>query len=462
MSKGVHKHCSVLNYIRHVDNKLYDVIQDLCIGRMFVPRKGSPGITFLRPDASLLKEIKDMAEGDSPEDAVEAIQALLLLDNISSISEFDNKKSDIPTYLRQKLPITSVDGKKVVLSNGAEIHPDKDFEARKDRGNICVYVLSKALVPTQTQDADFSNAKVGSKAKKGGADLSVGRSQIFETIIDQMCAGKTEPAMELLYELYFYFSTANAEIAKLIASQCSFDALASLAIVLQPYKVGGVQYISDADLAGFASKMYQLDANYQASPDVWSLDRNVLSEYAKLCTGGFDDAAKSLQSVSSSYSETVAKLNIISKVGKAFDALSKSSHHYPAARAGLSNHEKFAEAELRVMSAILFDNASQAPSADELKALFANCKLNKPYMCDDRSLVEKSNIGFYFSTIYLIIRSDALMYVPNTLDGVGLDQIYNESKFMNINAYMESQRKQYRQATHDKVLGLHGRLRLEI
>lgn len=445
MSKGVHKHCSVLNYIRHADEEMYELIQDLCIGRMFVPKRGSPGLTFLRPDKSLLKEIQSMASGDNPEEAVEAIQALVLLDNISSIKEFDDKRSDIPTYLRQKLPVMSADGKKVTLKNGAEIHPDKDFEARGDRANINVFLLSKALVPTKTEDSDFSNAKVKRSKKEGGADLGSGRASLFEAVLNSTDAGR-EPAMEMLVELHKFLKD-KSELQALVASQCSYDALASLAIVLQPYKAGD-KYLDDATVSGFITRLHG-QGDYKNQSSVFGLTENVASAYDSIMSSCACDG-KNITAQLEVLSSQVGKLNIVKKIESFLmnDTVTKA---LPPQRRNLSKKERFAEAELRVLSAIAFDNE---PDRDSLLALYKKCALDEPYMCADQDQVKNSNIGFYFSTVYLIARSDALAYLPGVAGGgVGLDKIFDESRLVCINDYMKGLRADARNASNTLVNG---------
>lgn len=450
MSKGVHKHCSVLNYIRHADADLYELIQDLCIGRMFVPKRGSPGITFLRPDKSLLKEIQSMASGDNPEEAVEAIQALVLLDNVSSMKEFDEKKNDIPTYLRQKLPVMAADGKKATLKNGAEILPDKDFEARGDRANISVYLLTKALVPPKTEDSDFSNAKVKKSKKEGGADLGKTRKTLFEAVIEKTSSDR-EPAMEMLVELH-KFLQGKPEQA-IVESQFSYDALASLAIVLQPYKTSGTMYLDDATVGAFITKMHGRDEKVKAQLDIFGLDVNAAAEYEKLCDKKHD-AADSITAQVTSLSATVGKLNVVQKIRNVLENC--KCEGLPAIRVNMTKKEKFAEAELRVLSAITFDNGVET---QVLKDLYTKCTLDAPYMCDDPEFVKGSNIGFYFSTVYLIARSDAILYVPGVASGgVGLDQIFDENSLVCLNECMKSLRKDARAGSQATILGYRDRL----
>lgn len=450
MSKGVNKHCSILNYIRHADNELYELVQDLCIGRIFVPRRGSPGITFLRPDKNLLKEIQQMASGDNPEEAVEAIQSLVLLDNLPSLRDFDDKKSDIPTFLRKKLPVVSADSKKVSLKNGAEIVPDKDFMSRSDRPNISVYHISKALVAADGETADFSNAKL--KEKRGGGDLgdvnSYNKRFAFENVLNQTFENAKEPAMELLVALHGWASKNNQALAELIASQCSYDALASLAIVLQPYKQGGNVYINRDEWEAFLTAAYGMkskgNVSYRQIRDVFSFNVNASDNFDALVSANHV-VASSVSSSISSLSSRVGKPTIVTSLAKFYGAAPKTC----AKRDSNSAKEHFAEAELRVISAILSENEA---GKDEVAAWFAKLTLDTPYMCDDKSAVSSGNIGFYFSTVYLIARSDALFYVPGIVCGGKLSDIANEDVSISICNTLKDARSSKRAASQETIV----------
>ncbi len=468
MSKGVSKQCSILNYIRRSDEDLHELLQDLCLGKMLVPRKGTPGLTFLRPDKALLKEIQAMAAGDEPEAAIEALQSLVLLDNISSVREFDDKKSDIPTYLRKKLPVVSVDGKKVVLKNGAEIVPDKDFEARKDRGNISVYVISKALVPSDGPDADFSNAKV--KAKKGGADLDGARQALFERVLNDFCQSDRDPAMELLAAMYGWATSDEGKahpgadrLAKAIAAKASCDTLATLAIILQPYKPGNPDYLDDATLGAFRDAMYGTDAavpkdgsargNVFRDLPVYSVNRDVRSLYEGLCEGTdgkVQEAAGRVQDMSARLSRQFAKLNAVRLLSDVYSGDFAQSVYGSCGCPVASKSTLFAEAELRALSAMVLENSNGSYDYNELHAVYANCKLDGPYMCNDKDLVQGSNLGFYYSTVYLIARSDALVHVPST-NGDTTESISQDNVFISLNKSMRNELQRKRDASHAMV-----------
>lgn len=415
---------------------------------MLIPRKGAAGITFLRPDKALLKDIQDMASGDEPESAIEALQSLVLLDNISSIGEFDDKKSDIPTYLRKKLQVVSADGKKVILKNGAEIVPDKDFQARKDRGNISVYIISKALVPADGPDADFSNAVA--KEKKGGADLGANRQSLFENVLHSFCVTDRDSAMELLVAMHGWAKATGANgVAKAIEAKASFDTLATLAIILQPYSPSVSPYIGDEDLDAFRTAMY-MDKNFQSDTHAYSRNEKCNNDYSVLASGDSESQkdSKMTEKVQVHSTKLAAKMGKLNAVRLLNDYYNVECQELCS---GVSALRLFAEAELRVLSAMVLENSSGRFDEDELLAIYRNCKLDKPYMCNDKDLIQSSNLGFYYSTVYLIARSDALFYVPS-LAGSDTSAISGDTVFIGLNLAMKNMLNNKREKSQESIV----------
>lgn len=454
MSKGVSKQCSILNYIRKADEDLHELIQDLCIGKMLIPRKGSPGITFLRPDKELFNQIQKMASGDEPEKAIETLQSLVLLDCMSSLGEFNEKKTDIPTYLRKKLQVDKVDSKKVTLANGAEIVPDNDFQARNDRDNINVYIISKKLVPTDGEDATFHNAKP--KTKKGGADLMDGkRIELFEKVVKEFCETERDPAMELLVALYGWAKHNNyTDVMNVIQSKVSGDSLASLAIVLQPYKTNA-DYISDENLQKFVKDSYDVSRN-QANNTfkdiaVYTLNSEAQTVYETLCKGeifaSFHAIAKN---ESAKCANQCAKLNVVKLLTEFYSSNTVDTLCVGMNCKSVSKSTLFAESELRVLSAMILENLNGRFEFDELMTIYRNCKLDTPHLCSDPELIKNSNLGFYYSTVYLIARSDALFYVPSD-DGSDTTNVASDNVFINLNKTIGNLLKPKREKSNDVI-----------
>lgn len=416
MSKPATKTVSILSYIKQTNDELYELVQEMCIGRIFTPRKGSSGITFLYPDKELVSKLREMQESN-PEDAVEAVQALVLLDDISSIQEFAEKKSNIPTFHKKKLPIASIDGKKVVLKNGAEIVPDKMFMSIPDRGNVNVYTITKALVPLDGEAADLSSIKPKNK-KTGNTNANLDRKQLFGAVFTKFMTTNRDPAMELIVSLYRWaVSKERRDLAELIASQCSYDTLATIYILLQPNKQG-TKYISKEELETFAGDiMGDSDAtiaDFAAQP-VFSYCADVADVYDGIIKMSEEkqDASRIIDA-RDALKESISKPTAVAMITKFYNE--KVSTGIPA-RDNLSAAEKFAEAELRVLSALTQEDN---PDPQELARRYLDCTLDKSYMCSDSQLVANANLGFYYSTVYTIARSDALLYMP-AMGAIGSD-----------------------------------------
>lgn len=444
MSKGVSKFCSISNYLRHEDEELSNVIQDLCIGKAFVPRKGSAGVTFLRPSAATFKKIKALASGENPEEAVDAFYSLILLDHIASIKEFADKQSDIPTALRKKLPVSAVDGKKVTLKNGATITPDPSFKPRGDRTNINVFLYDGDLPDVSSMEAaSFANAKPKA-AKKGGYELAgvQNRQQLFDMVVDKFVAQdrETNSPAELLVSLYRWAEfNNNTKLCLTIKSLCSGDSLASLAIVLRPYAVNNGVYLSDEDLKTYLSAAGYVASEAKEGPiqstESFTNDKNFNDTYNNLCSTTIESDYDGLETESNEIERIMSK-------PKAVDALTafyntKASGILKGVRS-YSPKVAFAEAELRIMSAVMLDNAGGYPSKDEVMKVFRDmCKLDEPYVCSDKEAINASTISFYYSTVHLMARSDALLYLPGIGYSGSLEAISDGSVKIHLGKYIK-------------------------
>jgi hypothetical protein len=426
MSK-VKKYCSVLNFVKHNDSELYDLIQDLCLGRLFMIRKGSNGLTFLHPDDSLKKKLLKSAissNDDEVSDVVKKIKSLILPEFYKDLSSFKGAAG-----------VESVDGSKVKLDNGAVITVAKSFDNRSDRESINVFHISGEFPP-----------EIKQAAKTGGADLTQHRRTLFDSVLKSTCSRNCEPAMELLVGLHKWAVEQKDGLADVIASQCSYDALASLAIILQPAKTTGDLYISDDKLTSFVnSNVLFKNPMFKSAVDVFGVEPDVSDYYSKLVeqksSYGFVDSAIA------NLSEEVSKRDIVSHLKKFYDSVSASN--IPVGRK-VSPKQLYSESELRVMSAIYQENDA---CYNELRMLFLNkCNLNTPYVCDNQDQITGSNAAFYFSTVYLIARSDALLYLPGVAsDGESLSNIVNEDTVISINNTFKNLRAEKRAASQEKI-----------
>jgi hypothetical protein len=411
MSKHVSKHCSILNYIRQHDEQLYKLIEELCLGRIFVPRKGSNGITFLRPNKKLVDELYDLDEKGDTERVAECIRAMVLLDYIPNIRSFDSQDEPIITSSKKILPVKSVSNGKVTLKNGAIVELDENFKHRDDRNNIAVYHISGPLLDPSSLESTQLNVKPRVRVMKGGAEYGDDKSKLFNTVLDAYFADgiqdNRDPALETLVSLMSFLAETNeTNVLDVVKSQLSSDTLTTLAIVLQPHKKSGVKYISDELYAkwknqyGSAECKDIIDFSYMSNPVKYYMDMMDKNKYS-----GEISALKELADEKLSESD---KPSIISNLTKYYSSIS-NMNGLPNLRKGLSKNEMIAESELRVLGFILNQNDG---SIDEARTLFnVNCKLDNPYLCTT-DIVGKMSLGVFYSTAYLIIRSDALFYLP--------------------------------------------------
>jgi len=166
------KFCKITRYIEQIDGELSQMISDLCLDRLFIPR-GVNGITFLYPkDPAYRKEILSSAYSDNPEKAIQMLESLIVLDYLPRPGDFVLKKDDIPNSLRQRIEVTSADASSVKLTCGAVLKPDSGFAPISTRENMAVYNLTGNQVPLNGPKASMkyaSKRRGNKKSTTGGS-----------------------------------------------------------------------------------------------------------------------------------------------------------------------------------------------------------------------------------------------------------------------------------------------------
>ena len=442
--KGEIKYCSILNYLKFIEPELYELIVDSCLTKMLVPKYGVTGITFLRPDKKLLSQL---LEHKNSEEVVPMLQSLVLLEYLADVKEFKDRhdnKNDISTYSKIKLPIKSVD-KTVNLENDAVISPDKDFMHRSDRTNINVFLLSGALVPTEGASVDIT--RIGKQVKKGGGELGTLRSDLFNIILRKFCNDKGDPAMELLIALYNWSNEKMIDInnnnplcneIKLlntsIKRKVSGDSLATLAILLRPLSNEKGFYLTDSVLQAFKNDMstYKNENGSFIDLPIYTMDKEAKDKYEKLClSDAYDFINNDIVKQSRNLASEMSKPTAVVKLNNFYN------NYSPPNQSPNDEYQKckplvlFAEAELRMVSAIAFENYRGKYDYTEMKALYDNFTLDCPYFCVKEN-INVSDVAVYYSTVYAIARSDALYYVPSS-KGDDLNNICNDAAFISTN-----------------------------
>jgi hypothetical protein len=420
MSKvKVPRYCSIPNYLKEADPKLHELINELCIGKIFHTSDRNREITFLRPDAKLSKQLIDMAAKD-PEKVVTHLNSMVLLGDFEEAADFGG--AEVVNLNRVKLPVKSVAGSKVDFG-GFTATPDKDFKRRNDRRGINVFVLSGALPPLDGQKVDLSAKPAARPVKKGGAEISgLNRTTLFQRILDAYCKNDNDPAMELLLALCDWAKNSNPkprfnagengsiDICNLIELKCSHDTIASLAIILQPYKQQNPKYISDEQLNSFIAHYQRGDQNllkhmnlYYGTPGAFARYREIVEKKRDSCTKFAEARDKLIQDTipninrANAASETQMLLSVVN--GDANGHLNIPSLPLPLL---------LAEAELRVLSILALETGIEM---EQLAWIFSNCRLDNPLFCDNREMQMSGTVAFYYSTVYLVVRSMELYYV---------------------------------------------------
>lgn len=197
----VKKFCKILKYLEQEDSELADAVEDLCLHYLFVP-KGYAGITFLHPkDKAYRKAILDAAYGDEPEEAVQMLQSLTIVDYLPNPRDFVLKKEDIPNRLRQRIEVTSADTSSVKLTCGCTLKKASGFKALGTRDNMAVYELTGAQIPLDGPPATFKFAAKRRGRKKGDSKEAKG--------------GYVGSSEEAVKELEAYLDAKEKELAGL-------------------------------------------------------------------------------------------------------------------------------------------------------------------------------------------------------------------------------------------------------
>lgn len=425
----VGRKCTILGHIKDVDRDMFELIQDLCMGSKLRPRNKN-GITFLRPTGDLKKEIERLAMSDDPSKATEIIDSLILYQYYPTLEDLQNNAKSLVTCANTILPVDDLKGG-VLTVGDAKVKGD-EFKAVKERPNMMVYQISGKLDLKKFGKATIIDKenKPKIRGKTGGGDTTGSRLDLVKRILKlhstthDDCAKRKglNPAMEVLLSLASYLKGDEREN---VISQLSYDTLASLVIVLQPCSTP--TYISEQSYSEWSSKF-----NYTANGlgNLYCFTPDPVESYVKLMEEATANNKSLVSKVASKQSELlddVSKPTIVDALLKFYEELESDLK---------KNRDKLqllAEAELRVFSAVLHDNGTDF-TYEQLEKLYVNdCKLDRPYICHKRELVNKAPISFYYSVAYLIVRSDALLYLPGLNDGKnGLDAIQTEGSQLKL------------------------------
>jgi hypothetical protein len=402
------QYSSLLTYINDTDPDFAEVIENLGIHRLFVPRRNSTGITFLHPSKKTAKELYLHIEKDE-NTAIEYIKSLIITEYVKNLKDFANK------------PLTTLAGYKIqaqyndayaTLNNGSRITKNPRLSFATD---INVYEID-GLVPIDGEKMQRQEIKSASKIK----NCDVDRSIFFESVLDAHYAEmnrKTQrnPALEVLLAIikYLELNESDTNTIELVKSFVMYDTLTALALIIQPYFVG-VKYIDDHTFADFATEYSNSYASY-------SIVKNPFEEFVKIvneCRAKYTKLITFINAERDIIREDCTKKTINVLLNTFYEKIAKHPDT-PVKRRNTLLHLR--ESELIVMGTLIWE---YEPTCRDLKALYrSKCTLNSVYQITPDN-IKNANLAFYFSSVLMVLRSVALFHVPG----------FDETRYVPLNS----------------------------
>ncbi len=225
-------------YLEQLDHDLYQVFDDLCLFSLF--RVRGAGVTFLYPtDKTYRRKIINKAYSTNPEDAVDMIKSLVLLDYLPTPTEFANKRDDIPNAHRKRLEVATADRQLVTLASGHTLTVDKNFTRYRQDDPVAVYTLDgKGIMPSGEVASDMKYANTRTKhqssAKKNTPEKEL--AEYIETLYNKrQFSGVYRGVMGMVYGCIA--SNGNSSLAKIVYNSICASSRASFYNIVAPYSL---------------------------------------------------------------------------------------------------------------------------------------------------------------------------------------------------------------------------------
>lgn len=420
--------CSILNFVKHENPMLHEMIEELCVGYLFSTRKRPAGLTFLMPDDKTTKQLLSMLEKGNDEEVINVLQSLVVVSVLPDLSSFSDGESAV-TFSGKKLPVVKASSTSVELEGGVKVK-ECGFDPRTLNGKramISVYQVDGLPDMSKAQDG-----KVPAKPPrvKGGAQIVVPRQQLMNEVCEAQFGQGIDAAMQILIVMHANaVKNQDQQAAQLIASQCSGDTFASLAILLQPHKQNKLYFDDDklkkllgdnlpgagASVSGLYVVCQDLQAKYKAIQQSAKCDCDAIEAAINSSFTGMskNTAPKVLAQIAKGLAPVLTKVRgVVQEPGQIL-----------------------MEAELRLMSGLAHENSFGCEQMKQLLQL--QCNLNRPYFCDN----SVGDNAFFYSTSFLMVRSDVLGFVPGRCQNgsTNLNQIGDDDSEINISEYVANQ-----------------------
>lgn len=155
---GKKQFCSLYNYIKHRNDKLYEIVNDLCADGIFKSQNRYKN-TFLYPSDKLLNKLHKMIEKDEDIEATKILRGLILRGYLSKSSDFNNEVSNLDGHKLDKPELLSKLSKvDVTIINDTG-----------DKNVIVIYNYDEESAPVATELSSIKPERIV-RLKKGGLE----------------------------------------------------------------------------------------------------------------------------------------------------------------------------------------------------------------------------------------------------------------------------------------------------
>lgn len=249
-TKQLRQYPNLIKYFETRHTRLYEVIEALGLYGLLVPRKNG-GITFLIPTGEYLDKIYEAAYSETPDEAINMIKSLIIVDFISTPEDWDKKRSDIPNLLSQRLEVLEINKDLIKLkgSSGSVIlQTDSVFKPIASRNNMAVWIIKSGKIPLSGPKASFKFVRT----KKGKDEANANQSNIpedrrielVEKLENKFDNGNQNAFLEFMVTLMRVIKDEDPKLYDKVRPMLDASPIVSFYLLVEPLKPeNGISYI---------------------------------------------------------------------------------------------------------------------------------------------------------------------------------------------------------------------------
>lgn len=249
-TKQLRQYPNLIKYFETRHNRLYEVIEALGLYGLLVPRKNG-GITFLIPNGEYMDKIYEAAYSETPDEAINMIKSLIIVDFLSTPEEWDKKRSDIPNLLGQKLEVLEINKDMIKVkghSGNVVLQQDTVFKPIASRNNMAVWIIKSGKISLNGPKASLKFVK----AKKNGKDESNDsrsvpedrRIELVEKLENKYHRGNQDAFLEFMVTLMRVVKDEDSKLYDKIRPMLDASPIVSFYLLVEPLKPeNGTSYI---------------------------------------------------------------------------------------------------------------------------------------------------------------------------------------------------------------------------